>query len=103
MQFVNVCLTLVGKVPAVRHARLPEAAGEPEPITTARTWFHGRAHDGAPCYDRDALRAGHRLAGQAVVAHQDSTIVIPPGWTAVCDPYGNLVLTAEATAAGANP
>ena len=98
VQFVNVCLTLVGKVPAVRHARLPEAAGEPEPITNARTWFHGRAHDGAPCYDRDALRAGHRLAGPAVVAGQDSTIVIPPGWTAVCDPYGNLVLTAAGAA-----
>ncbi len=98
VQFVNICLTLIGKVPAVRHARLPEAESELEPVTRARTSVHGTAHAATPCYDRDALRAGHRLAGPAVVAGQDSTIVIPPGWTALCDPFGNLVLTARAAA-----
>ena len=93
VQFVNVCLTLIGRVHAVRHPRLPAAEGEPVPLTRARTWFRGEATESCPCFDRDQLRAGHTVPGPAVIAGQDSTIVVPPDWLARCDAFGNIVMT----------
>jgi N-methylhydantoinase A len=93
VQFVNIILTVFGRVNAVVHPELASAEGEPKPITRARTWFRGRPHDDCPCYDRDTILAGHQWPGPAVVAGRDSTIIIPPGWSARCDPFGNILLT----------
>jgi N-methylhydantoinase A len=93
VQFVNICLTLIGRVRAVRHPRLAAAEKDAVPLARARTWFRGRAHDACPCYDRDRLLAGHRIAGPAVIAGQDSTIVIPPEWLARCDEFGNIAMS----------
>ena len=45
-----------------------------------------------PVYDRDALPAGERIAGPAILQERDTTIVVPPGATTVVDPSGNLVI-----------
>ena len=45
----------------------------------------------ATLYERDSLRAGAAFAGPAVVEQYDSTVLIPPGFTAAVDPFGNLV------------
>jgi N-methylhydantoinase A len=93
VQFVNICLTLIGRVRAVRHPRLAAAEKDAVPVARARTWFRGQGHDACPCYDRDHLLAGHRIAGPAVIAGQDSTIVIPPEWLARCDEFGNIAMS----------
>jgi N-methylhydantoinase A len=93
VQFVNILLTVIGRVQAVRHAELGKGEGAPTAIMHARTWFRGQPFDNCPCYDRNSIRAGHRWQGPAVVAGQDSTIVVPPGWDAVCDAFGNLLIT----------
>jgi N-methylhydantoinase A len=49
----------------------------------------------ARVYERERLAAGQRLAGPAVVEQADATIVIPSGWAARVDPYGNLVIEQE--------
>jgi N-methylhydantoinase A len=98
VQFVNLMLTVIGRVRAVRHPRLPDATEEARPIAHARTWFRGEPFDDCPTYDRDALCADHRLAGPAIIAGQDSTVVVPPDWIAVCDAFGNLRLTPARTA-----
>jgi N-methylhydantoinase A len=95
VQFVNLSLTVIGRVRAVRHPRLPDSVNDAQPIGRARTWFRGEAFDACPTYDRDTLCAGHRLAGPAIIAGQDSTVVVPPDWTAVCDAFGNLRITAS--------
>ena len=46
----------------------------------------------ASVVDRDALGAGDRLAGPAIVEELDTTIVVPSGWAAAVDAHGNLVL-----------
>jgi N-methylhydantoinase A len=99
VQFVNILLTIVGHVQAVRHPELPTAEGAPVPIARARTWFRGRPFDDCPCYDRDTIRAGHHWQGPSVVAGRDSTLVVPPGWDAHCDAYGNLLITRSGEAA----
>jgi N-methylhydantoinase A len=93
VQFVNICLTVIGRVRAVHHPKLAAAERDAEPVARARTWFRGQAHDACPCYDRDHLLAGHRIAGPAVIAGQDSTIVIPPEWLARCDEFGNIAMS----------
>jgi N-methylhydantoinase A len=49
----------------------------------------------APVYRRDALAAGHRIIGPAVVDQLDSTVVILPGFIADVDPFGTMILTRE--------
>jgi N-methylhydantoinase A len=93
VQFVNLMLAVIGRVRAVRHPRLPDATEEARPIAHARTWFRAEPFDDCPTYDRDALCAGHRLGGPAIIAGQDSTVLVPPDWIAVCDAFGNLRMT----------
>ena len=44
-------------------------------------------------YDRARLPFDETFAGPAVVFQRDTTILIPPGWTATADESGNLLLT----------
>ncbi|MFJ2214054.1 hydantoinase/oxoprolinase family protein [Streptomyces sp. NPDC101062] len=46
----------------------------------------------ADVHRRDALRTGHTLAGPAVIEQDDTTVLVPPGWSATVDPLGNLRL-----------
>jgi N-methylhydantoinase A/oxoprolinase/acetone carboxylase beta subunit len=50
-------------------------------------------------YAREALKAGNRVQGPAVINQLDSTTVIPPGFTADVDRFGNIVITIDALAA----
>ena len=43
-------------------------------------------------YDRDKLSVGVSFAGPAIVEQFDATTVVPPGWHAFVDRYGNLIL-----------
>jgi N-methylhydantoinase A len=99
VQLVNILLTVIGRVQAVQHRELPAATGALTPIKRARTWFRGEACEDCPCYDRDTIRPGHRWQGPAVVAGEDSTIVIPPGWDASCDSFGNILIARAGDAA----
>jgi N-methylhydantoinase A len=47
-------------------------------------------------FDRSGLPAGARFDGPAVIATNDSTIVVPPGARACVDAFGTLVLTPAA-------
>lgn len=43
-------------------------------------------------FDRDLLPPGARFPGAALVFQLDSTLYVPPGWSARVDPYRNLIL-----------
>jgi N-methylhydantoinase A len=43
--------------------------------------------------DRNALAAGDSVAGPAIVDQLDSTIVLPPGTSAVVDEIGNVIIS----------
>ncbi|MEM6624531.1 MAG: hydantoinase/oxoprolinase family protein [Pseudomonadota bacterium] len=49
-------------------------------------------------FERDGLAPGAALAGPAVVAQEDTTLVIPDGTSATVDEHLNIVLTIGATA-----
>ncbi len=73
----------------------PAAEGAEDP-TVAVVDERPVVFDGRPmptrCFDRSLLLPGNALAGPALVLQMDSTTVIPPGWTARLDGYGNLIL-----------
>jgi N-methylhydantoinase A len=51
----------------------------------------GARHE-ASVYRRDALGHGQRIAGPAIVEQDDTTTLIPAGWVALVDRFGNLVI-----------
>ncbi|MCA3427354.1 MAG: hydantoinase B/oxoprolinase family protein, partial [Roseomonas sp.] len=78
---------------AVREAALPpRAAGEaPEPLDTIAL-FTGGAEHAAPVHDREALCAGDRITGPALLREANATTVVEPGWEAEVTARNHLVL-----------
>jgi N-methylhydantoinase A len=46
-------------------------------------------------YDRASLTPGNRIAGPAIIEQMDTTTLLPPGFSGVADPNGNLLLVRE--------
>ncbi len=91
VQLVNLRLSAIGRLPDLRLAQTADPA-------TARVrqrdvWFPATGFVQADVHWRNGLAAGTRLAGPAIIEAMDSTTVIPPGWTAVVDAQGYLLLT----------
>lgn len=70
-----------------RRRRAPAAAV----VDERDAWFDGRRVRVA-CYLRDALEAGHRIDGPAIIEELSSTTVVEPGFRAEVDRHGNLRL-----------
>ncbi|WEH32415.1 hydantoinase B/oxoprolinase family protein [Streptomyces sp. AM 4-1-1] len=73
--------------------------GTPEPRGAARMFTQGRWQD-APLYRRDELPPTAPVSGPAVIAEDDSTTVVDPGWQAAAIGTGHLVLTRTRPRAG---
>ncbi|MBI3455796.1 MAG: hydantoinase/oxoprolinase family protein [Candidatus Rokubacteria bacterium] len=57
-----------------------------------RPAYFGGAWRATAVYERGDLSAGQSIAGPAIVEQADTTTVVPPGYTAVRDPAGNLLI-----------
>jgi N-methylhydantoinase A len=69
------------------------APPSPEAIKgTRRVFFAAQKPSDTTIYDRDRLTVGAHFAGPAIVEQFDATSVVPPGWDASVDRYGNLIL-----------
>jgi 5-oxoprolinase (ATP-hydrolysing) len=55
--------------------------------------FSGNQWHNTPVFQRQALQAGHRLIGPAMVLEATGTNIVEPGWAADMSAQGNLVLT----------
>jgi N-methylhydantoinase A len=62
-----------------RFPGLAEAEGDPVPVDTGMVLFGGTTVE-TPRYERSALRAGHAIAGPAVISEYTATCWVPPGW-----------------------
>ena len=73
---------------------------EPPAAPTARPAYFGRGDDYemTGVVTRSALRDSARL-GPLIVEEYDSTIIVPPGWSATCDTSGNVRLVSTGGAA----
>ncbi|MFJ6515579.1 hydantoinase B/oxoprolinase family protein [Streptomyces sp. NPDC091406] len=64
----------------------------PAPADTVDLYAEGRWQH-APLYRRADLRPADTVTGPAIVAEDDATTVVDPGWQAEAAPTGHLVLT----------
>jgi 5-oxoprolinase (ATP-hydrolysing) len=62
-----------------------------EPVEWVRIRMAGKAHR-APVFLRNRLAPGQRVAGPAVIAENNATTVVEPGWRAEITPLGHMVL-----------
>ncbi|HEU0369365.1 MAG TPA: hydantoinase/oxoprolinase family protein [Candidatus Acidoferrum sp.] len=93
VEIVNVRCRAVGRSPEIALPRIAKArAGAAPP---ARTWtvsyWSGKNRE-VPLYDRQTLRAGHTFSGPAIVAEYSATSLVPDGWRARVDAYGQIHL-----------
>jgi N-methylhydantoinase A/oxoprolinase/acetone carboxylase beta subunit len=107
IEIPNVRVRGIGLMPALETPEVERGESSPQAALRheGEAWFRvgGQLEQVTTrYYDREALRAGNRLDGPAIVNQYDSTTVIPPGLTAEVDRYGNIVIRTErATAAAA--
>ena len=107
VEIINVRVSVTAAVPGSRQALGVDGADAQRQhrgrldVTgtvggTARTrlvYFpEWREHRQVPVHARDALRAGTRIAGPAIVEESTSTLVLPPGTTADVAASGNIVV-----------
>ncbi len=93
-EVVNVRARLIGATPKPELPRLRSGTADARAAVVGlqRSLFVGSIR-ATPVYDRAKLRAGHRFAGPAIVTEYSATTVVPAGWRAAVDAFGNIVLT----------
>jgi len=77
-------------------ARAPTPA---RPAAIAKSYLAGKLRPVA-VYRRERLRAGEQFAGPAILTEYSATSLVPAGWRARVDPYGQIHLSMAATGAG---
>ena len=96
VEFVNLRLSAIGKI---NKPRLRQIGADDSPLSAAqkatRSVYFDERKDFVECpiYDRYRLTAGSMLEGPAIVEEIDATTVIHPGYQALVDKFGNLILT----------
>ncbi|PZF81424.1 hydantoinase/oxoprolinase family protein [Jiangella anatolica] len=95
VEWVNLRVTGVG--PIARPSLRTVAPGSGAPPRTTRQVDFGAGWTETAIHDRAALGAGDAVAGPAVIEEFGSTVPIHPGFRAVVDAHGNLLITREAT------
>jgi N-methylhydantoinase A len=92
VEIVNVRCIATGLSPLPEIRRIPRAGKNDRPRgTPLRSFFAGRKTE-ARLYERERLRAGQEFSGPAVVAEYSATSLVPPGWRARVDAFGQIHL-----------
>ena len=67
--------------------------GKPSPVPKeTMAWFDAGGPVRSAVMDRGAMVPGTPVHGPAVLVGEDATLVVPPGVSGRCDPYGSLIL-----------
>ena len=63
-------------------------------------WGQSRKSLSVACYRREALCAGDAISGPALIIENQTTTLVSPGFDALVDRVGNLVLTSKRSQRG---
>ncbi|MEU7739992.1 hydantoinase/oxoprolinase family protein [Nonomuraea sp. NPDC049158] len=88
-------LGVVGPVADLPSATVPPGTGRPAPHGRRQVLLAGAWH-AADVHLRTALGVGDAFDGPAIVEQDDTTVVVPPGWSGDVDGAGNLHLHRKA-------
>ena len=97
MQIVNLRLVVAGATARPVLTSTPQATSPLKPERMITVWLDGASREVA-LYHREILQPGHRFAGPAVVAQDDTTICIPAGFDGHVDAALNLHLSLQTDA-----
>jgi N-methylhydantoinase A len=96
VEVVSYRLRVRVSVPKFTPRALPARGAAPPPAAaikgTRTVLFDVQQPTTTTIYDRDRLDVGAAFSGPAIVEQFDATTVIPAGWRAMVDRYGNLAL-----------
>ncbi len=92
VELVNIRLTTRGvrQRPEAIYARRSTSSNPAAVVSQTQVRFGGAWHD-APVYERELLLPGHEIVGPALVAQEDATTVVSPGWHGRVDEWRNIV------------
>jgi N-methylhydantoinase A len=95
-----VAVRVVAKVRTPRPVLtpIPDATAPAKPAATVPCWMDGTMRQ-MPLYRREALRAGDRFTGPAIIAQDDTTTCVLPDFEVNVDRWGNLHIINLAAAA----
>jgi N-methylhydantoinase A len=98
VEIVNIRLAVIGKRPTLRFPRLARGA-KAVPASTQRVVFTGSERALAcPVYQREALKAGARFSGPALVREHGTTTVLFKGDACTVAKTGELVISVKGAA-----
>ena len=93
VRMLNLRYSRIGQRPKFDlHLLAPKGEGVTTPIGTQAVYINGQWVD-ALRFDRMALPVGHRVTGPAILEQIDTTVWLEPGYQAVVDAFGNLILS----------
>ncbi|MFL6164258.1 MAG: hydantoinase/oxoprolinase family protein [Jatrophihabitantaceae bacterium] len=92
VEWVNLRVTGIGPIQRPRLSEYPDVA-EPAETGLRDVCFDGQRYQRTTLYDRTKLSPGDTVSGPAVIEEFGSTVPIHPGFRAVLDRYGNLLVT----------
>jgi N-methylhydantoinase A len=95
IQVVSVRLVISGKTNKPEFPRRELKPGVAAPETQIEVFLDG-AKRRIGVFKRAALEPGQTLQGPAVIAQDDCTTIVPPGFDLLVDAFGNLRITSEA-------
>ncbi|OGA19065.1 MAG: hypothetical protein A3G25_07050 [Betaproteobacteria bacterium RIFCSPLOWO2_12_FULL_63_13] len=92
IDLVNLRVRITGRTPPLALQVLRPSEGTPISKGTREIWYRGKRHL-AQLYERSHLAAGHQVEGPSIIEQFDTTTVVAPGFVAVTDEHGVLMLT----------
>ena len=93
LQLVTLRVVLDGLVEKPRlESFRPKSLSAAKPVTSRKAYFEETGWVECPVYQREALAAGQRLLGPAIVVETGSTTVIAPGDRGEIDDLGNIII-----------
>ena len=93
VELITVRVIGTDKIEPLRLRPLERANGasyESAFLYSRQTTFDDGTTADTPRYDRGRLKAGHRVAGPAVLIQHNSTVLVPPAYAAEVSEYGSL-------------
>jgi N-methylhydantoinase A len=93
VELIDLRATITGTTPKPVLRAVPAGRGLATPAGRRPIHYRKRRYEAAVYHRRD-LRAGQHLLGPAIVEQEDTTTLVPAGFRATVDPFGNLVVEA---------
>ena len=94
IEIVNIRLTGSGNMPKIK-LQSAAASRDSQPLDSRPCFFRSDGilqQQDTVLYQRETLASKQRIHGPAIILQKDTTIVIPPGASAINDPSNNLLI-----------